>query len=261
MEPQATQHNPVPQVEQVAPKVQESEPVAQVEPVEVIDRPAEVKAASPKRKKKRRGCCGVIFLLLTILFLIIVGVVAYLIYSYMQWEEGFNRDLATSNVIEVDIAAFDYTPQRNSALVKIDSFVDSEEELNFVELTKEEAAVLFADTIADALPEYLELEKFYLETADGEWNVYIQLSAQEEALPVLHLVVVKDAVEGAEIFVEDIYVGPVNLENLGLNSLKHTINRAYYDAVLTVNDNNYASHTIENIELEEGSIIIKGRRN
>lgn len=213
------------------------------------------------KKKKRKGCCGMIFILFLILFALFAAILAYFAYSYHQWGKEFEANMLQADAVSVDPGSFNYDEERNSTEEKIDDFVSSREEVNFIELDVEESAVLFADTISKSLPEFIQLHRLYLVAGDGNWQIYLQLRTASINLPITHFVIVKDEVEGVELFIDNIYIGNTDLDSIGLASIRHNINRAYYDGVLTINDNEFASHSIENIELEEGGITIKGRKN
>lgn len=223
--------------------------------------------ALPERRKvrkprsKKRGCCGCFLLLFLLTLVFLCTVVASLLYSYRKWTADFESDVVAKSMVVVDVESFQYDDERESTQIKIDRFIDGSEQVDFVEFTDVEVAVLFADMLSRSLPEYLSLDKLYLDSAEGKWNLYIELRNGQVKLPIIHFVIVKDQLESVELFIEQINVGPFNLKLIGFEALRHNINKAYYDAVLSVNDNKFGTHTIENIELEEDSLIIKGRRN
>lgn len=212
-------------------------------------------------RKKGRGCF--FFLFLFLLFMIILFLLtAFGIRSiYKSWSEDFEIRIVEEDGVVIDAGSFDYTEERESLEKKIADFASNSDTETFIEFTDKEALLLIHDEIQNVLPEDLNIERMYLNPMDGEWELYLSLSWRGQNLPILRVDVVKDDFETVELFVEDIYIAGTNLEDLGLEGIKHDINNAYSETIFIINENEFASHEFINIELKEDRVVIKGELN
>jgi hypothetical protein len=73
--------------------------------------------------------------------------------------------------------------------------------------------------------------------------------------------IVKDDRETAELYVRDLLLGKYKVPGFIAKDIVHSINKGISDAILLVNENAFLGRRIENIELLEERVVVKGSRD
>lgn len=184
-----------------------------------------------------------------ILFLISILAIGFLLYKYISWEKSFVQQEEVLCVNDISNGGDDIEE-------KIKNFILSNEKTESFELTEEEVLFFLNDNIDTA--GNLEIRDMCLVSEEGVWTVYIKIKADILNLPWIAMDVVKDERETAELFVDDIYVGDMPLPEFISKSLLLEINKGITDALILVNENSFLGREIQNIELLEQNVVIKG---
>ena len=190
------------------------------------------------------------------LFLITSIIIVVLLIIGKSWEREFVTNINPDYLIsEVD--------EFNESLdEKIANFVLSNQEVDFVTFSVQEAGVIIFDSIAEVLGENsFNLTNIYIEPSVGFWNVcaridYIEL---ERINFWLCAGFTKDDMETAQLYISDIYLQGFNIGIIFPNLIT-MINQGIADALVTVNENRFSGRYFENIELLKDSIVVKGVR-
>ena len=187
-----------------------------------------------------------IFTFLIFLFLLSISIV----YRYMSWEREFVSNLSSIECYDEN------TVFKEDIDEKIESFIISDSRTEFVTFTVEETLAILSSNMQ--VSEKFHLEKLCITSSQSLWTVYVKYSTDVVDLPWISANVVKDNRETAELYVEKILMGNLNLPfNLGRKMIVE-INKGISDAIILVNENEFLGRTIKNIELLEERVVIKG---
>lgn len=185
---------------------------------------------------------------LLIIFLIIVGIFAYPVISYLVWQKQFKSQMPNMSCIS-----------NTSELLPLDEkfkeFVMSEDNISFIELSSEEVLSLLqsTDIISGG-----DVKDICIQTSKGQWEIYTKISLQGINIPWISLEVAKDTMETAQLYIPNIYIGNILIpENMSKN-IKTQLNKGISDALVLVNENSFLGRKIKNIELLNDKIVVKG---
>lgn len=179
--------------------------------------------------------------------------------QYSEWGDAFESQHLSDEYLMVNS---DYSNEvLDSAKEKLTAFQESNEELDFVEFSDEEFILLINEIVETSLPEGYSIDRYYIDSNDGSWDIYVQLRRGETVLPWLIFTLSKDDIETAELFVADIKVGDRSISDIGLQFVIDDINEGYSEAILTINESYLTKRRWENITLQLKNVIIKGRLN
>ncbi len=183
-----------------------------------------------------------------VLLVLIVTAIAYPIVSYLLWQKGFTAQIpqmkCMSNVSE-----------EISLDEKFKSFVLSDDETTFVELSEDEVLSLLKNT---NILNGANIQNICLIPAKGVWGLYAKVTIQDINLPWVRLDVAKDNMESAQLYVREIYIGKFLLPTKISGNIKTQLNKGISDALTLVNENNFIGRKIQNIELLDSTIVVKG---
>jgi hypothetical protein len=141
---------------------------------------------------------------------------------------------------------------------KIKNFILSDSRTDFVVLTKEEVLhFLISDTESS---EGTQVEDFCFLPSIGTWEVYIKYQVGGFSAPWVVLDIVKDNFETAQLYVNEIRVGDIKVPDFLGRRIKVDLNKGVSDAIIMLNENNLLGRRIDNIELLEDKVILKGTR-
>jgi len=185
---------------------------------------------------------------LLVLFLIIIGILAYPVITYLLWQKQFKSQIASMNCIS-----------NTSELLPLDEkfkeFVMSEDNINFIELSTKEVLSLLqsTDIISGG-----DVKDICIQPSKGIWSIYANINLQGINIPWIRIDVAKDTMETAQLYVPDLYVGNILIpENMSQN-IKTQLNKGISDALTLVNENSFLGRKIQNIELLNDKIVVKG---
>lgn len=214
-------------------------------------------------KKKRKGCYFVLFVFplsfIFIIFLLLFAVAAFTYNQYQQWESSFEDVHLSSDFINPK--SDDYDEEREVIDEKINTFSNSLDDVETITFSSDEALLIIGSELDEALPDGFSVDYVYSETERGKWLIYIKLDYQDHPLPWLIVQVEKEEYETADLYFSDIFVGQFSFYNYGLKQVIQDINDGYKDSLYKVNDGQFSGRRLENIELEDDEMIIKGRLN
>jgi hypothetical protein len=185
---------------------------------------------------------------LLIIFVVIIGILAYPTISYLLWQKQFQAKMPemscssnTSDIMTLDD--------------KFKKFVLSEEDVTFIELSPDEVLSLLMNTniISGG-----EVEGICIEPNSGIWNIFAKVSLQGVNLPWIRVDIAKDTMETAQLYVANIYVGNILVRENMAKGLKEQLNRGISDALILVNENSFLGRKIQNIELLNNKMVVKG---
>lgn len=190
----------------------------------------------------------VLFKILLIIFLVLVGITIYPVLSYLLWQKQFNAQ----------IPQFDCSSNL-SELVNLDdkfkNFVFSEEKTEFVELSIEDVlSLLKGSNIINGG----ELTNICIVPNSNVWDIYAHVSIQGITLPWVRVEIAKDAMETAQLYVKNIYIGNIFISEKFSQNIKEQMNKGISDGIILVNENSFLGRRVQNIELLKDKIVIKG---
>lgn len=186
--------------------------------------------------------------ILTIGVLISLG---YMYFKYRNWEKSFEQDLNIDNLIDQDIA------KSTDLGAKISTFALSAEDVEFLQLDISEIGSEIYNTLDSYLGDKLILEKIYIEPSNSKWVIYSQVR-YEKFLIWFSFDVNKDSIQSAQIYVTQINIGPFRISEY-VNWVD-AVNTGIADSIITLNENGLVGRYIENIELLNNSVVLKGSR-
>lgn len=190
-----------------------------------------------------------IFLLsLIIFFLLFIG---YLSLRYMNWEKEFEKGINTAYVINqtgaesIDLGG------------KIAKFALSTEDVSSLELNVTEIGSVIYNTLDSYFGENINVERIYIQPSESRWVIYTDLMYKNFSVWI-SVDINKDNIQSAQLYTTEIKVGPFDVSDISDIDVK--INKGIGEAVITLNENGLVGRYIENIELLDDSVILKGSR-
>lgn len=185
---------------------------------------------------------------LLVTFIIVVGILAYPVISYFIWQKEFQSKISQMNCATnlTEVISLDE---------KFKKFVLSEDKVSFIELSSDEVVSLLKNTniISGG-----EINNVCAVPSNGTWKIYVNISLQGIRLPWVRLDIAKDPMETAQLYVENMYIGKQLVPESISANIKQQVNKGISDALTLVNENSFLGRKIQNIELLQDKIVIKG---
>jgi hypothetical protein len=219
-------------------------------------------AVSKRKKKgelKRAGCFFAIAIpvsLVVITFLAALIVFLILRGEYRGWVDRFEGSHLSNDFIYVE----DSEEIEKSLEEKVMKFSQSGNDVESMELSTQEVFIAFADQFESSIPENVNVYRGYVDSDYGSWNIYVQTKHRDRLLPWVIVNLNKDEGEGIQLYVSSISLGSYDLTDFGLKSIVDNVNKGLTDAFVLVNQSDFTGRIFENIELESGVMVIKGRK-
>ncbi len=231
------------------------------------------------KAKKGKGCGGcfffMVFIPLSLLFLLVL-LSSVLFYvgnrRYGDWAEQFESGIKRREYFYYD-GLSDYDLEGNDGLriameqeelaasieTKIEQFNSVEgEQIRSMELDVDEAHYLIGMGVRSGISNNFELYRTYLSSEDGEWDFYYQLKFRGVRLPWVRMNMSKGEYERAYPRFDGIYVGEWDLDAMGIYFVRQQINDSVDEAYSILTENEWGDVTIENIELAEEGMYVRG---
>lgn len=183
--------------------------------------------------------------------LIILLLLGYILLRYRGWEKEFQSNLNKEYVID------DSTVKEIDLGEKISTFALSFEDVAFLELTVKELGSIFFTTLDSYVGKEVSIEKIYIVPSDSIWLLYAEVKYEKVSLWI-SIDLNKDDIQSAQVYITKIYVGPFKVSDF-LDWVDF-INKGIGESIVTLNENGLVGRYIENIELMDESIILKGSR-
>lgn len=189
-----------------------------------------------------------VFKALLVISIIIIGILIYPVISYLLWQKQFKNQKLDMNCIS------------NSSVVappdeKFKNFVMSEDSTTFIELSAGEVLSLLQST---NILSGGDIEDICIQPAKKVWSIYANISLQGINIPWIRVDIAKDIMETAQLYVENMYIGNILIPERIAQNIKEQLNKGISDALILVNENNFLGRKIQNIELLEDKIVVKG---
>jgi len=192
-----------------------------------------------------------IFFVFTIFLTILVVSCVYIFLKYRSWEKEFESNINTEYLIDAkSIEEVDL----DERIVKFTLSLLDTESLSLE--VKEIGSILFT-TVDSYLGEEISLKKIYVKPSDKVWNIYFKVGYQDLEL-WFSFDINKDDIQSAQLYTKYVYIGPFEIGRY--TDLVSLINKGIGESIVTLNENGFVGRYIENIELLEGGIVLKGSR-
>lgn len=173
--------------------------------------------------------------------------------SYIKWERNFETNLNIQNTV--------YTGEYVLGVdEKINQFISDSQTVSFIELTPKETVYLLSNTIQNFLREDFKILQIYVEPSDSVWKIYLKLQYKEKISFWIGFDLNKDERETAELYTKEIYVMDVKIKKIFNTDIPSELNKGISQGLITANENGFTERYLENIELKEDKIIIKGSK-
>jgi hypothetical protein len=210
------------------------------------------------RKKKKRPWLIFISVFIFTLFILLLGVGYFVSRNYSQWRDDFENTRLSTDFFNV--GSDEYSTEGDSLDLKLEEFQESDELVDFVELSAEEVVVLFNRTVFDTDKTEWQVMRYAYENEEATWTIYAEVMYKKRLLPWLVFKIHKDPVESPELYLEDLSIGGFSLDSFGFGYIRDNMNLGYSDAMNSINESGFTNRTWENIELESDTMIIKGEK-
>lgn len=191
-----------------------------------------------------------IFLGVLILFFLLGG---YFVVRYSLWYRDF---FVSENITCTSDEKFVVEEKEINIGDRIKNFVLSDLFSEFVTFSRKEMLYLLKDSISGVSS--LEIQDVCLVSDKGVWRVYAHSKVEFLQLPWIGVDIVKDNRETAELYSRNIYIGDMKVPEVLTRKPLEKINKGISDALILVTENGFLGKTIENIDLLQDSIVIKG---
>jgi len=189
----------------------------------------------------------VLLTIFSISALITITVILLLV-RYNSWTKDFESSIKVENLVVKN------TSLSEEVVSQISSFTLSQENTESLSLSTVQFGYMLLNVLNEYLGENISVEKIYIEPSVGNWNVYIQANYKNIS-PWIWISLKKDNVQSAQLYITEFNIGPYSF-----NRFVERINDGIANGLITVNENGFTGRYLENIELLEESIVVKGSR-
>ncbi len=191
-----------------------------------------------------------IFLGVLIVVLLVVGFVAI---RYFSWKNQFFNGM--ENVVCTHDEDFN---EEVNLLDRIENFVMSAGKTEFMTFTQREMLLVLRNSMKQN--ETFNIDQMCLVSQKGIWRVYLHPKVDFLQLPWVGMDIVKDNRETLEVYSNGFYIGDMEVPRTFAKKFLGDVNKGISDAIILVIENNFLGKSIQNIDLLEDSIVIKGVR-
>jgi len=187
-------------------------------------------------------------ILLLIIILLVVGLIAYPTVRYFLWAKNFKQEKSSLTCVS-------NTEEVTDLDAKFESFVISNEKNEYVELNEEEVVSLLSSLNFQGSS---KIDDICVVSEKGTWKIYANLVLGGLNIPWIYFDVVKDEMQTAQLYVSSISIGNMPIPSFISKVLLEKVNTGISDAITHVNENSFAGREIDNIELLDNKIVVKG---
>ncbi len=191
------------------------------------------------------------FFVFTILLVVLVVSCVYIFFKYRDWEEDFESNINVDYLI--DSKSIEEV-ELDERIVKFTLSLLDTESLSLE--VKEIGSILFT-TVDSYLGEEIPLKKIYIEPQDKVWNIYLKVGYKDVEV-WFGFDINKDDIQSAQLYTKNVYIGPFEIGRY--TNLVSMINKGIGESIVTLNENGFVGRYIENIELLDEGIVLKGSR-
>ncbi len=187
-----------------------------------------------------------------LLCVLLIAIVSFILVSnYKTWERRFER-----NINEYNLAILPYESD-GSVEMKIAKFTLSNENTESLILSPYEISSLILLTSKEYFDKDITVRRVYVEPGNFRWNIYMEFVYKKYSV-WFSVDINKDDMQTAQFYITDIKLGNYSLGRYF--DLVYQINTGIANTILTVNENGFSGRYLENIELMEDKIVVKGSR-
>lgn len=187
-----------------------------------------------------------------LLCVLLIAIVSFILVSnYKTWERRFER-----NINEYNLAILPYESD-GSVEMKIAKFTLSNENTESLILSPYEISSLILLTSKEYFDKDITVRRVYVEPGNFRWNIYMEFVYKKYSV-WFSVDINKDDMQTAQFYITDIKLGNYSLGRYF--DLVYQINTGIANSILTVNENGFSGRYLENIELMEDKIVVKGSR-
>jgi len=192
--------------------------------------------------------------ILILISIVVIGVLillGFIYFKYRNWQQTFEKEIDIQSVITKE------SSDKIDLGEKISTFALSTEDVEYLELNVQEIGSEIYNTLGSYLGDKLNLEKIYIIPSNSKWVIFSQIKYDKYTV-WFSFDVNKDNIQSAQIYVTDIYIGPIKVSEYF--NWVDAVNTGIADSIITVNENGLVGRYIENIELLNSSVVLKGSR-
>lgn len=187
-----------------------------------------------------------------LLCVLLIAIVSFILVSnYKTWERRFER-----NINEYNLAILPYESD-GSVEMKIAKFTLSNKNTESLILSPYEISSLILLTSKEYFDKDITVRRVYVEPGNFRWNIYMEFVYKKYSV-WFSVDINKDDMQTAQFYITDIKLGNYSLGRYF--DLVYKINTGIANTILTVNENGFSGRYLENIELMEDKIVVKGSR-
>ncbi|MDD3474509.1 MAG: hypothetical protein PHP08_01230 [Candidatus Dojkabacteria bacterium] len=191
--------------------------------------------------------------LLILLFLVFIFILI-LIIKGKSWRTSFESSIKEEYIVS------SISEEKNVLNEKIEEYIMSSESVDFIEFTPLEISQYLYNTLFEmTVGTSLNILELYITPGNDVWNVctLLNISNFEKFDFWLCMDVTKDNMQTAQLYVEDITLDGFDIGKIYPKILTQ-INQGIAEALTTANENGFVGRMLENIELQQDQLIIKG---
>lgn len=182
---------------------------------------------------------------------IIMSFIGYIFLRYRSWEKEFESSIKSEYLIDEDsIKTIDFAG-------KISTFALSMSDTQFLKLDVKEVGSVFFTGLDSYMESEVSLEKMYIEPNDSQWIIYSKVKYQDISVWI-SIDLNKDNIQSAQVYIKNIKIGPFSVSEY--TNWVEMVNKGIAESTVTLNENGLVGRYIENIELLDDSIVLKGSR-
>ena len=193
--------------------------------------------------------------ILGIIFLGVLVLSALLLFLKSKiWSNNFEATINQANIITSISESEDLFNE------KVEAYILSEEDVDFIEFTSVEISQILYDSISNITNETsITLMKTYVIPDDTSWRIcgLVQLNDSKMFKSWICADITKDNMQTAQLYIEKLLLNGINIGNIFPRILTQA-NQGIAEALVTVNENAFVGRLLENMELREDGIILKG---
>jgi hypothetical protein len=195
----------------------------------------------------------IIGLISLFLILILLLVVLFLVVSFRSWEKKFLEGMDNQYLVSQGL---DF---EQSITEKTEKYILSEDDTDFITFSTKEIASVILFTLRDITEGTgLEVTNVYIEPSIGLWKICARGKLSDINIHSwLCVDVKKDSMQTAQLYLNEIELQGIKISNIYPKALTMA-NKGIADSLTTANENGFVGRILENIELLESSIVIKG---
>ena len=193
-------------------------------------------------------------IILLVLFIIILVLLIITFVKAKSWGSSFESDMEDSYLVN------SVSEQSDLFNEKMEEYVLSEEYVDFIEFSPIEISQSLYNAISEMTTDSgINILSVYSQPGKNLWKecVLLKFNSVENLKLWVCMDITKDNMQTAQIYVNNITLQGLDIDKIYPNILTK-VNQGIAEALVTANENAFVGRLLENIELEEDRLIIKG---